>query len=456
MTKQRVYIYESWTCNRRRLDASRLRDYFIANGYQLVTTPKDAQIIVLITCAYTTRHAEHALEMTKKFLNYKAELIVAGCLPKIESKELRNIFSGKMISTEEFNQFDTLFPENNIKFTTINDGNTPWENINEYFLLHTIKEIFGATSFFRRIQKKVGSPILEHIFEKESSNILRSTHSYLLMLYIRERWDPQLKLHKNSFFIRPAWGCLGNCSYCIIKKAIGPLKSKSLNSVISEFKNGLKQHYKFFIFDADDTGAYGIDTGANLPQLLNTVTDISGDYTIFIRNIHPIWIVRYQDQLKDILKKGKIRGIGSSIQSGNSRVLQLMQRYHEIEKIKKAYSELRASYPNLLLSTECIIGFPTETYKEFVETLQCIKEINFEVGYIYSFSNRPGTAAEKLEPKVPAFEISSRMKFAWNFLKTNGYHCSLLKNQGVLIFSHQSIDFKNNEDIRSFCLSTLN
>jgi tRNA A37 methylthiotransferase MiaB len=133
-----------------------------------------------------------------------------------------------------------------------------------------------------------------------------------------------------------------------------------------------------------------------------------------------------------------------------------MQRYPDIEKIKSAYSKLRESYPNLLLATECINGFPTETYEEFEETLHFIKESNFQVGYIYSFSCRPGTVAEKLEPKVPAYEISTRMKFAKNYLKAIGYHCSFFKRQGLLIFSHHSIDFENDEDVRSFCFATLN
>jgi len=456
MQKQRVFIYESWTCNRRRLDANRFRDYFIKNGYQIVTNPKDAQLIILITCAYTTRHAERALEMTKRFLNYNAELIVTGCLPKIETKELKNIFSGKMISTEELDQFDRLFPENAVKFADIKDGNAPWENANEYSSLRAMREILVLVPLIGRIQKKIGSHVLGRIFEKESSNCLRSTRSYISMMYIRERWNPNLKLHKNSFFIRPAWGCLGNCSYCIIKKAIGPLKSKPVDTIVNEFKNGLSQHYKHFIFDADDIGAYGTDIGTNLPELLNTITDIPGEYTIHIRNIHPAWVVIYQDRLNNVLQKGKIRGISSSIQSGNKRILTLMHRYPDMERIKNAYSTLRESYPNLLLATECINGFPTELKEEFEETLHSIKDINFHLGYIYSFSCRPGTAAEKLEPKVPANEISNRMKYAKKYLEEIGYQCTLFKRQGLMIFSHPSLDLINDEDARSFCLATLN
>jgi tRNA A37 methylthiotransferase MiaB len=456
MQKQKVFIYESWTCNRRKLDANRFRDYFLKNGYQIVTNPKDAQLIILITCAYTKRHAERSLELTKRFQKYDAELIVTGCLPKIETKALQNIFSGKMISTEELDQFDRLFPGNKIKFADINDGNSLWENANEYSTLRATRQLFESTPLMGRLQKKIGTQILGRVFEKESSNCLRSTRSYISMMYIRERWNPNLKLHKDSFFIRPAWGCQWNCSYCIIKKAIGPLKSKPVETVVNEFKIGLNQHYKNFIFDADDIGAYGTDIQTNLPDLLNSITDIPGEYTIHIRNIHPAWIVTYKDQLSNVLKKGKIRGIGSSIQSGNKRILTLMKRYPEMDRIKNAYASLRESYPNLLLATECINGFPTESQEEFTETLQSIKDTNFHLGYIYSFSCRPGTVAENLTPKVTAKEISDRMRYAKTYLERTGYHCALFKHQGLLIFSLPSLDIINDEDARSFCLATFN
>lgn len=455
MKKQRVYIYESWTCNRRRLDANRFREYFVKNGYQIVTNPKDAQLILLITCAYTERHANHALEMTKKFLTYDAELIVTGCLPKIERKQLRNIFSGKIIGTEELDQFDRLFPENTIKFADIKDGNALWENANEHSFLTAISDTF-ETSMIGRLQNKIGSYVLTRFFEKQSANCFRSTRSYISMIQIRERWNPNLKLYKNMYFIRPSWGCLWNCSYCIIKKAIGPLKSKPLESVVNEFRIGLNQQFKHFIFDADDLGAYGTDIGTNLPELLNIITDIPGEYTIHLRNIHPAWVMTYENQLKMVLQKGKIRGIGSSIQSGNKRILTLMQRYPDMERIQNAYSSLRESYPNLLLATECINGFPTESNEEFEETLRYIKDINFHLGYIYSFSCRPGTIAEKLEPKISVTEIYQRMNYAKKFLEDNKYRCTFFKRQGLLIFSLPSLDLIHDEDARLFCLSTLN
>jgi tRNA A37 methylthiotransferase MiaB len=456
MKKQQVFIYECWTCNRRRLDANRLHNYFIKNGHQIVTNPKDAQLIVLVTCAYSDKHAEYALEMTRHFLNYNTEVIVVGCLPKIETERLRKIFTGKMINTEELDEFDSLFPENKIKLVDISDGNVLWENANEYSSLQVMKQVLGPIPIIGRLQERIGTFVLNQMFQKESLNCLLSTRSYVSMMYIRERWNPALKLHKDTFYIRPGWGCVWNCSYCIIKKAIGPLKSKPVETIVNEFKKGLVQHYKHFIFDADDIGAYGKDIGSSLPEMLDTITNVPGEYTIHIRNLHPAWVVFYEDQLRKVLQKRKIRGIGSSIQSGNPRVLKLMQRYADIEQIKNAYSTLRSSYTNLLLATECINGFPTEIREEFEETLHFIKDINYHIGYIYSFSCRPGTIAEKLEPKVSEKEINERMDYAKTFLESAGYHCAFFRRQGVLIFSHPSIDFLNDEDARAFCLGTLN
>ena len=155
------------------------------------------------------------------------------------------------------------------------------------------------------------------------------------------------------------------------------------------------------------------------------------------------------------MKKGKIQGFGCSIQSGNPRVLKLMQRYSDTEKITNTFYDLLDSYPNLIFATECINGFPTETKEEFKNTLDFIKDVNFSLGYIFPFSCRPDTIAEKLEPKVTNDEILSRMKYAKHYLKDIGYNTSILKNYNILIFYKPSLTFKVDNRTKSFCLSTI-
>ena len=112
---KRIFV-TNYGCHLRSLDAEKIRNYFSWNGYKIVNTPENADIIFFISCAAFDKKAENALNKVKKFQKYDAELIVGGCLPVIEKEELANIFSGKTISTKDLDKIDDLFPENKIKF----------------------------------------------------------------------------------------------------------------------------------------------------------------------------------------------------------------------------------------------------------------------------------------------------------------------------------------------------
>ncbi|UCF50508.1 MAG: radical SAM protein [Thermoplasmatales archaeon] len=453
--KKKIFIYGILTCNRRKLDAWKLKEYFLKNNYKIVTNVKDADIILLSTCAYSNKHAKTSLEMTKKFLDFNAELIVVGCLPDIEKEELAKIFNGKTLSTKELKKIDKIFPENKIKFKDIKDANTPLENANEYFFISNLKKAFEKTFFANKIVDVFSKSILKKILLDKSANCHRSIINYGYFKYFKEKLQPSLTIHKDSYFIRPSWGCLGTCSYCVIKKAIGPLKSKPLETIIDEFKKGLNLGYSNFIFDADDLGAYGVDLDSNFAEMLDKITDISGDYSVHLRYIHPTWIVKYCKNFEKILKKGKIKSLGSAIQSGSPRILRLMHRFSDVEKIKSSFSKIKNAYPKLLIATECINGFPSETEEDFKETIKVVNEISFDWGFVFPFSCRPGSLAEKIEPKVSNKEILERMKLAGEYFNKIGYNSSSFKNHDILVFSKTSTDAKLDEGLKSFCFSTI-
>lgn len=435
MKNKKVFIHELLNCNRRKLDAYKFYKYFSRNNYEIVTNLKKADIIILNTCAYSNKRKEIALNEIKFFQKYDAELIVTGCLPEIDKEELEKIFSGKTVSTKNIEKIDDFFPENKIKFEDIDDANFLWEDIHESRTIIALKKIFGKSRLIYKINYKLKNHIFENLFWEDTSYGYNYLIKFPYFEYLKSRWDPRLSFHRDTYFIRPSWGCLGNCSYCAIKKAIGRLKSKPLEEIIKEFKKGLDKGYKKFMLDADDLGAYGMDiNSSNFPELLDKITDISGDYVLNVRYIHPQWIVRYIDTFEDVLKKGKIHSVGISIQSGSTRILQLMHRYSNVDRIKEIFPRLFKSNPGLLLSTECINGFPTETVEEFQETLDFIKELRFHWGYIFPFSCKLGTPVEQLEPKITNDEILRRMNYAKTYFRNFGYDSSFFKNSDILVF----------------------
>ncbi len=421
MTKK-FFLSTNWTCIRRKLDARKIADYLSKNNHKIVNDPRKADIIILVTCAFSNQRTEQAIAQIRNLKKYDAELIVAGCLPAIDPERMKAVFNGRTFVTKEIEKIDELFPENKIKFNDLEDANDPWENVDETRLYDSLKKILGKSEFIRNFYSSLETYIRKNLFSDTAVFTWYGNSS------------------ENPFFIRPSRGCLGNCSYCAIYKAIGKMKSKPFDTCVSEFKEGLSQGYKNFILDADDIGCYGMDIGSSFSQLLDEITSVPGDYQIDIHYIHPHWVIKHIEGLEKVLRTGKIRRILSSIQSGNPRILKLMHRFPDTEKLKEAYLRLKKAYPDLLLETECICGFPTETMEEFKDTLNFILEVRFGWGAFFPFSCKIGTHCESLEPKIPEDEILRRIKFAKNFLKNHNYDARYAKysrklSQDIIVYS---------------------
>jgi MiaB/RimO family radical SAM methylthiotransferase len=227
---------------------------------------------------------------------------------------------------------------------------------------------------------------------------------------------------KGLYYLRISRGCLSNCSYCAIRFAIGPLKSKPINECIKEFKKGLDAGYKKFIIVADDLGAYGQDINTDFPTLLNELLKIEGEYEIELEESHPRWIVKYFDDLKKIISNHGIKKICIPIQSGSSRILKLMNRYSDVEKIKDMLIKLKTTDSDIIIGTNFMVGFPTEEIKDFKNTIKLLKDVKFDYGAVFPFSCKTGTPAENIEPKISTDEIKNRMKKVEDVLNDMNYH----------------------------------
>ena len=419
-----VYICSNG-CVKRLLDTTKISNYFLKNGYKTVNNPKDADIIIFVTCAVFEEITESSIKQIKKLKKYDAELIIAGCLPEIEKEKLSQIFKGKTIITKEIDKIDYFFPNNKIKFVELDDANLPFGSEGIPFLEFSLRgTIFSKIlmKIFKEIKftKNIYIFIIKHIFK----NILgKDSTGYKHLIST-----------KKCFNIKILDGCLGDCSYCSIKKAVGILHSKPIDECIKEFKNGLKDGYKNFELDGDDVGAYGIDIKTSFPELLDKMTKIPGDYKISIKDFNSCWLAKYIDNLEEIIKRKKINYILVAFQSGSNRILNLMKRHSDIDKVKNSCKRLKKIYPDLEISSHAIVGFPTETIEDFKQTLSFIAESNIDGGTFFTFSPRPKTLAEKIEPKVSEKEKESRMKYAKKFLEKKGYNVFYPPGRSILIF----------------------
>jgi MiaB-like tRNA modifying enzyme len=218
------------------------------------------------------------------------------------------------------------------------------------------------------------------------------------------------KIRKNPIvnIVPIASGCKGECTYCSVRNIKGKLYSFPPELIITEIKQSLKEGCKEIWLTAQDTGAYGLDIGTTLPKLLNQILEIKGDFKIRLGMTNPQFMIRYLDEIIEIFNNPKMfKFLHIPVQSGSNRTLFMMKRPYTSKQYKQIISKLKKSHPKITISTDIIIGFPTETDEDFEETINLIKETKPNVLNFSKFWLRPGTEAEQLK-KLPGKTIKER------------------------------------------------
>lgn len=413
-----VYI-ESLACERRLLDAQKIRDYFIINNYSIVNNPKEAQYIILITCGFTNVVADICFDSIKKYKESDAELIVVGCVPETHKEKLKELFDGKTISAKELERIDELFPESSVKFIEITEDNSMLQNSEKLSWITYLKYLGERFS----ITKKITSFIIDKAVIKITGKLIYKTFPF-----------NRIFTEPSYYYIMISRGCIHNCTYCIIRKAIGPLKSKTIDQCYTEFQRGLHQGYKTFVLEADDVGPYGIDIDSTLPELLQKMTSTEGDYSIEMRNTHPYWILKYKNELEALIKTKKVTSIFISIQSGSDRILHLMKRRYCVDDVMELAKRFKEINPDLKIGVDILLGFPSENLEDFQKTLSLFDTKLLDFGDIIPFSCHAATEASKIEPKVSEQEKKRRIRETLRYLRKRNYFALIIRDTGSIAF----------------------
>jgi MiaB/RimO family radical SAM methylthiotransferase len=382
-------FFTSMGCERRGLDAERCKEFFRQNRWEVTYNCEDADLLFVFTCGFDGDREDKSIDKIielDKSKKENAELIVCGCLPKINKKEIDEVFSGRIIHTTNLEDVEKII-KSKTRFSEIPDSNI----IEEHVSTHTIKE---------KISRFVKKFELTKSFFKRLIDEVRVDYNR----FIKRKIDD----YENPFIIRVSQGCTSNCSYCGIKKAVGPFKSKPQEVVMQELRKGIDEGYSNISILADDTGAYGIDIETDFPTLIKNLVEEDGDYRMWIQEVNPQWMIKYQNDLNGIMNSEKIDKITIPIQSGSQRILDLMQRYYDIEKVSKCINEIHKTNPKLRLETQIIIGFPTETEKDFEKTKNILTKLPFEIVRVYKFDPKTGTKAAEMKDQIPQQVIEKR------------------------------------------------
>ena len=357
-------------CPESRIDSARVQVFLQKNSYAITREVNEADLILFRTCGLTKDSEGNSLEAIRKIKITKkkdAMFIAWGCLSRINPSALRREYTGFTFGEAD----ETILNE-------IAEAKKPIEKIDANYLLPTFKRGTG----FRKI---IHFP-----------TYARTRTERLSICYEEKRYG-------SPFFIKVSTGCLGGCTFCVVKKSRGTIRSKSIDNVLTEFRRGLAGGYKDFRLLATDLGAYGVDKGYRLVDLLNRMTEEEGDYFISLRNVNPCWLIEMYKEIEPILSSGKIRFLSSGFESGSNRILRLMGRRYTIEEYRRCIQDLNRKHPNILLSTQVIVGFPTEQKQDFQQSEKILKELLFDEVEVYKYSPRHGTRAAKMNDQVPEY-----------------------------------------------------
>ncbi|MEM3353359.1 MAG: tRNA (N(6)-L-threonylcarbamoyladenosine(37)-C(2))-methylthiotransferase [Saccharolobus sp.] len=354
-----IYI-ETYGCALNRADSYVMMTLLKSEGYNFVEKPEDADIIILNTCAVRLETEERMKQRIKELNKLSKKLIVAGCMSSAEPATVLSISPNSSL---------------------------------------------------------IGPQAVEKIVD-----IVKSQDRKVILEGDRALITP--RVFEGKIAIIPiADGCAGNCNFCITKLARRKLRSYPLREIVESAKYAIQNNAKEIELTGQDTAAYGLDLGGtiNLTDVVNKIAEIDGDFMIRIGMMTPEQAMRIADDIIEVLKNPKVyKFIHLPVQSGDDRVLKLMNRKYTVDEYKELVLEIRRKIPFVNITTDIIIGHPGEDEEAFNNTLSLMKELRFERIHLAMYSLRPNTRSASM-PQVPDSIKKQRMQLANKLYEDIGF-----------------------------------
>jgi len=346
----KVY-FETYGCALNKGDSYTMMTLLQDRGHLIVESPNEADVIVLNTCVVRLETEERMKQLIIKYSKLGKKLVVAGCMASAEPAAVLSLAPNASL----------ISPQAVDRIVEVVESPSPVRILNGSKAYYTPKVFFGKIAII---------PIAD--------------------------------------------GCAGDCNFCITKIARSKLRSYPLRNIIDSVKYAVQKGAVEIELTGQDTAAYGLDLGGKikLSDLVNEVIDIEGDFMIRIGMMTPEQAMRDLDGIIEVLKSNKVyKFIHLPVQSGDNKVLKLMNRKYTIEEYISIVKELREKIPIINITTDIIIGHPGEDDEAFMNTIKLIEELKFERIHLAMYSIRPNTRSA-LMPQVPDSIKKQRMRIA--------------------------------------------
>ncbi|MEM1988287.1 MAG: tRNA (N(6)-L-threonylcarbamoyladenosine(37)-C(2))-methylthiotransferase [Candidatus Woesearchaeota archaeon] len=302
----------------------------------------DSDIVIVNTCAVKRSTEIHMLKIIKELTEKNKKVIVAGCLAQA--------------MPEYFENFVLLGTEN----------------------LEKINEAIDSV-----INNKINHFLEFNYKSLENKLIEKNLHSEVIEIVPISR------------------GCLGNCTYCITKVSRGHLKSYPIETIIKRMKFALENDIKEIWLTSQDSFCYGFDLNTNIVNLVRKINSELSDFKFKTRigMGNPNHLKLFVDDLISNLGKNFFKFLHIPVQSGSNKILKDMNRFYSSEEFVYLIDKIRSFDPFFSISTDIIVGFPTETEEDFQKTLELLEKIKPDVVNISRFGKRPKTKSWNFKEK---------------------------------------------------------
>lgn len=342
----KVYL-ETYGCTLNRADSDIMGGVLKSAGFSLARKAEGADVAVLNTCTVKGRTENKIISRIEELHRQGKKLVVAGCL-SINEKRVRKACPGAVL---------------------VRPGAVGR-------IADAVRDAAaGKATRYIELEAKEGLP---RVFTKP-----------ILRIPIQE-------------------GCVGNCHFCQTKLARPRLVSHSPISIRRWVEEGLRKGAKEIQLTGMDSGAYGLDLGTDLVSLLRGLAELKGDFRIRLGMINPGHAKKMLPGLLQAFSDRKFyKFFHLPVQTGSEKVRREMNRAHSVADFRKVVREIRKKFPDACISTDIIVGYPTETRKDFEKTLKLVKEVKPDIVNISRFASRRGTKAAEMR-EVPTDEVKRR------------------------------------------------
>ena len=349
---------DTYGCQQNEADSERIRGYLAKMGFGFTDNEEEARIIVINTCAIR-EHAEHrvfgnvgALVHTKR--RHPEQLIcLCGCMAQ-QPRVVQAI-------RESYRHVDLVFgPHVLWKFPE---------------MVHTLLTRRGRM----------------FLTPDEPGSIAEGI--------------PVVRQDRVRAWVSVMYGCNNFCSYCVVPYVRGRERSRRQPDILAEVRQLVEEGYKDITLLGQNVNSYGrdLDEVTDFSDLLEAVNAIPGDFLIRFMTSHPKDAT--QKLFETMARCEKVAPVlHLPFQAGNDRVLKVMNRRHTRGEYLEKISRLKELIPDIVLTSDIIVGFPGETTREFEDTLKVLEEVRFDALFTFIFSPRPGTPAAEMDDPMPREE----------------------------------------------------